>query len=211
MFTKLAHIAHVLGSPARLRIIQLLAQAPRNVEELARLGGESVANTSQHLQKMSQERLVYSTRHGLTRVYQLSSPAVLAIWESLQEFGHTLSPELVDCEQRLYDPSYRSPLSAEQIFAAVQAKKAVLLDIRDSKETSATPISGALSIPLDNLKDSLDKIKQQAAKNSPVYVVCRGRYCELATEAVEELRAAGYEAFRVLESPYKLRTLLIKK
>ncbi len=42
----------------RLELLDLLVQAPRTVEELARGSGLSVANTSQHLQRLKQARLV---------------------------------------------------------------------------------------------------------------------------------------------------------
>ena len=39
-----------LASSRRLELLEVLAQAPRSVEELAEATGQSGANTSQHLQ-----------------------------------------------------------------------------------------------------------------------------------------------------------------
>ena len=48
----LARIGTALSSPVRLEFLELLAQGERSVEQLARLAGVTVANTSQHLQKL---------------------------------------------------------------------------------------------------------------------------------------------------------------
>ncbi len=63
-----AHVAEVgkaLSSPARLEILELLAQAPRTVEVLAGEVDQSVANTSHHLQALKRAQLVTAERDGL--------------------------------------------------------------------------------------------------------------------------------------------------
>ena len=44
-----ARIGIALSSPQRLRLVALLAQAERTVEDLAKVMGLSIASTSQHL------------------------------------------------------------------------------------------------------------------------------------------------------------------
>ncbi len=46
LFEQLARIAGALGSPARLDLLEILAQGERSVDQLASLTGLSVANTS---------------------------------------------------------------------------------------------------------------------------------------------------------------------
>jgi len=53
-----ARMGKVLGSGRRLELLDYLAQGARSVDALATVSGLSVANTSQHLQKMQQAGLV---------------------------------------------------------------------------------------------------------------------------------------------------------
>jgi DNA-binding transcriptional ArsR family regulator len=62
-----------------------LAQAPRTVEELANEAQMSVANTSQHLQRLKQARLVLDEREGVYIRYRLADPAVAGLWLNLRE------------------------------------------------------------------------------------------------------------------------------
>jgi predicted transcriptional regulator len=50
LFEAIAGMGKAFASPRRLELIDLLAQGPRSVEELARASGQSTANASQHLQ-----------------------------------------------------------------------------------------------------------------------------------------------------------------
>ncbi len=64
LYELFARIGKALSSPNRLELVDLLAQAPRTVEELAAEAHMSVANTSQHLQRLKQARLVIWQRCG---------------------------------------------------------------------------------------------------------------------------------------------------
>ena len=52
LFEAIALMGKAFASPVRLELLDLLAQAPRSVEELARASGQSTANASQHLQAL---------------------------------------------------------------------------------------------------------------------------------------------------------------
>src|SRR5437773_7343575 len=52
LFEAIALMGKAFASPRRLELVDLLAQAPRTVDELARTSGQSAANTSQHLQAL---------------------------------------------------------------------------------------------------------------------------------------------------------------
>ena len=58
VFTQLARIGTALSSPVRLEFLELLSQAERRVDDLSTLTGTSVANASQHLQKLRQAGLI---------------------------------------------------------------------------------------------------------------------------------------------------------
>ncbi|MCM2322801.1 MAG: metalloregulator ArsR/SmtB family transcription factor [Oligoflexia bacterium] len=200
VYERLGRIALALGSPGRLKLIQLLAQSPRSVEELSQLSGQSMANTSQHLQRLAREGIVSVTKAGLSRIYRIRDERVLVIWESLQELGRELAPELREAEDTLTDPDLRTSLSGEEVLAQVKSRKAILLDVRAEGEAEASSVEGALAIPLSKLKGQLGSLP----KSKTIFVFCRGRYCSLASDAVTLLRAAGLSAYRLQDSPFRL-------
>jgi DNA-binding transcriptional ArsR family regulator/rhodanese-related sulfurtransferase len=202
IFQRLGQIAASLASPARLKIIQLLAQGPKSVEELSQESGESVANTSQHLQKLAKEGLVVATRDGLNRIYQVKSPRIILLWESLQDLAHELVPELNEAESKLTDLSFRSPEPLANIWSEVKRGKAILLDVRHQKEAFATPVPGSKAIPLKEIHTALNELP----KKKTIYIFCRGRYCTMATEAVKLLRQKGFAAYRLRESSVRIQS-----
>src|SRR5262245_45193551 len=84
LYTLFAQVAHAMANPHRLELLDLLAQAPRTVEELAGEAQMSIANTSQHLQRLKQARLVLDEREGLYIRYRLADPAVARLWLELR-------------------------------------------------------------------------------------------------------------------------------
>ena len=66
------------ASPRRLELLDLLAQGPRTVDELARASKQSVANASQHLQALHAAGLVTRERDGTRVRYELAGEDVLA-------------------------------------------------------------------------------------------------------------------------------------
>src|SRR5687768_12038276 len=73
------------SSPRRLELIDLLAQGPRSVDELARATGQSAANTSQHLQALHSAGVVVRAREGMRVRYDLAGDDVLAAWVALRD------------------------------------------------------------------------------------------------------------------------------
>jgi DNA-binding transcriptional ArsR family regulator len=67
LFEAIALMGKAFASTVRLELLDLLAQAPRSVEELARASGQSTANASQHLQALRAAGMVTRRRAG-TRV-----------------------------------------------------------------------------------------------------------------------------------------------
>lgn len=207
IYEKLAMLCNGFSAPARLKMIQALAQAPRSVDELSKLIQESIANTSQHLQKLAKEGVLICQRQGVSRIYRIVSPEVLSFWENLQNLGHALQEDLNHKENTLTDLSLRPLMTTEEILQQVSENQAILLDVRDITETSESGIQGAKHHPAT--QPFTDSVIQELGlrKRTPIYVYCRGRYCSLATGVVRELRILGYKAYRLRESPYILNLL----
>ena len=72
-----AEICRTLSHPARIAILHLLADEPREVGRLAAELGISQPNASQHLAVMRSAGLVEAERDGRGAVYRLTDPGVI--------------------------------------------------------------------------------------------------------------------------------------
>src|SRR2546429_6528613 len=84
LFEAIAVMGEAFASPRRLELVDLLAQAPRTVDDLARASGQSTANTSQHLQALHAAGLVTRTREGTSVRYAIAGDEVLSLWLALR-------------------------------------------------------------------------------------------------------------------------------
>src|ERR671923_2874109 len=84
VFEAIAVMGKALASPRRLELLELLAQAPCTVEELARRSGQSTANASQHLQALHAAGMVTRTREGTSVRYELAGDEALRLWLALR-------------------------------------------------------------------------------------------------------------------------------
>src|SRR5215211_1235657 len=89
LFEAIAVVGKALASPVRLELLDLLAQAPRTVEELARATGQSTANTSQHLQALRSAGMVTRAREGTRVRYELAGDEALRLWLALRDASAT--------------------------------------------------------------------------------------------------------------------------
>src|ERR687884_571989 len=85
LFEAISAMGKAFASPVRLELLDLLAQSPRTVDELARASDQSTANTSQHLQALHAAGMVTRTREGTRVRYALTGEEVLALWLSLRD------------------------------------------------------------------------------------------------------------------------------
>jgi DNA-binding transcriptional ArsR family regulator len=73
-----AEICRTLSHPARIALLHLLADEPREVGRLAIALGISQPNASKHLAVMRAAGLVEAERDGRGAVYRLTDPSVIA-------------------------------------------------------------------------------------------------------------------------------------
>src|SRR5205807_2454593 len=85
LFEAIALMGKAFASPVRLELLDLLAQASRTVDELARASDQSTANTSQHLQALHAAGMVTRTREGTSTRYALAGDEVLSLWLALRD------------------------------------------------------------------------------------------------------------------------------
>src|ERR1700736_876875 len=85
LFEAIALMGKAFASPVRLELLDLLAQAPRTVEELARASAQSPANTSQHLQALHAAGMVTRERDGTRVRYSIAGDGALRLWLALRD------------------------------------------------------------------------------------------------------------------------------
>ena len=75
LFDALTESAKALANGRRAELVDVLLQGERSVEDLATEIHQSVANTSQHLQRLLRAGLVRTRRDGNRIHYSLASPS----------------------------------------------------------------------------------------------------------------------------------------
>ena len=194
LFEAIALMGKAFASPRRLEILDLLAQAPHTVDELARACDQSTANTSQHLQALHTAGLVTRAREGTSVRYALAGEQVLSLWLALREVSIVRLAE-VERAAREYLGDDVDAIGRDELIARMRGGEVVLVDVRPSEEFEAGHIDGARSVPLEELEDRLAELPA----DREVVAYCRGPLCAFAHEAVRRLRAAGREARRLDE------------
>src|SRR5574341_1372507 len=82
IYRQLARISKAMASPRRLELLDLLAQGPQTVQRLAGKTRQSVANTSQHLQRLRRAHLVEAEKRGLYVTYRLPDERVAEFYRA---------------------------------------------------------------------------------------------------------------------------------
>src|SRR5436190_21154561 len=192
LFEAIAVMGKASGSPRRLELLDLLAQAARTVEELARASGQSTANTSQHLQALHAAGLVARTREGTSVRYRLAGDDALALWVALRD---TSAARLAEVERaaREYLGDEVDAIGRDELLDRLSRGDVVLVDVRPQEEFEAGHIDGAHSVPIDELERRLAELPSERE----VVAYCRGPFCAYAHDAVRRLHAAGRRARRL--------------
>jgi rhodanese-related sulfurtransferase/predicted transcriptional regulator len=193
LFEAIAVMGKAFASPRRLELLDLLAQAPRTVDDLARASGQSTANTSQHLQALNAAGLVTRTREGTSVRYAIADEA-LALWLGLRDVSVARLAEVERAARDYLGPDVDA-LGRAELIERLRKGDVVLVDVRPREEFEAGHIDGARSIPIEELEDRLAELPA----DREVVAYCRGPFCAYAHEAVRVLRAAGRDARRLEE------------
>lgn len=93
-----------LANPARLHILEYLAQGPATVNEIAESVGLKQSMTSQHLSSLLAAGVVVYEKSGNSRLYSLGGPRIARILELVQEFYdiHLKNLSLMLAQQQEY-------------------------------------------------------------------------------------------------------------
>ncbi|MFL5876037.1 MAG: ArsR/SmtB family transcription factor [Solirubrobacteraceae bacterium] len=192
VFEAIAVMGKAFASPRRLELLDLLAQAPRTVDELARASGQSTANTSQHLQALHAAGLVARSREGTSVRYRIAGDDAIALWVALRD---TAAARLAQVERaaREYLGNEVDAIGRDELLERLSRGDVVLVDVRPEEEFEAGHIDGARSIPIDELERRLAELPPEGE----VVAYCRGPFCAYAHDAVRHLHGAGRPARRL--------------
>jgi rhodanese-related sulfurtransferase/DNA-binding HxlR family transcriptional regulator len=194
LFTQFARVGKALSSGNRLELLEYIAQGERSVDDLARVSGLSVANTSQHLQQLRQAGLVSSRKDGLKVFYSLSGDDVIGLLNAVRGVAerHVADVErLVNTYLTVKDEL--EPLPRKELLKRVRDGLVTVLDVRPPEEYVAGHVPGAVNVPLSELKHYLKTLKPE----QEIVAYCRGPHCVLAFDAVARLRKIGLKARRL--------------
>jgi rhodanese-related sulfurtransferase/DNA-binding HxlR family transcriptional regulator len=194
LFEAIAVMGKAFASATRLELLDLLAQGPRTVEELARASGQSTANTSQHLQALHAAGMVTRAREGTRVRYAIAGDRALRLWLALRDSSVAQLAE-VERAAREYLGGDVEVIGRDELVERLGRGDVVLVDVRPEGEFAAGHIDGARSIPLDELEQRLAELPA----DRDVVAYCRGPFCAYAHEAVRRLQAAGRSARRLEE------------
>lgn len=200
LYQEYARIGKCLSSPKRLELMDLLAQGPKSVDQLAKNTGMSVANVSQHLQTLHDSKLVRFTKKGNFVIYELADLSVANFMVTLHRLSENQLVEIqrIKNEFLQYDESIES-ISLDELMERMERGEVLLLDVRPREEYRMAHIPGAISIPIDELEMHLASLPA----NKEIVAYCRGPYCLMSAQAVEILRSKGIRASRLEEGVHE--------
>lgn len=194
LFDQLAVVSKAVGSGRRAELVDILAQGPRTVDELATEIGQSVPNTSQHLQILARAGLVVGRRDGNRIFYRLSSERVVDLWAAVRQVaaGHVAGfGDLV--EAYLGPREGIATISRDDLLRRLDEGRVVVLDVRPRAEFDAGHIPGAVFVDPQRVHERVRELPPDVE----VVAYCRGAYCAFAGEAVRALQSNGVHAARL--------------
>jgi rhodanese-related sulfurtransferase len=192
LFEAIAIMGKAFSSPTRLELLDLLAQAPRTVDELAKASGQSNANASQHLQALHGAGMVARRREGTSVRYSLAGDEALALWLAIRNASVAQLGEVERAARDYLGPEVET-VSREELAERLGRGDVVLVDVRPRAEFESGHIEGARSIPIDEFAQRLAELPTE----HEIVAYCRGPFCAYAHDAVRQLRAAGRDAKRL--------------
>jgi len=192
LFEAIALMGKAFASPRRLELLDLLAQAPRTVEELARASGQSSANTSQHLQALRTAGMVTREREGTSVRYAVAGDDALRLWLALRDVSAARLAEVERAAEDYLGEDVER-IGRAELRERVAKGDVVLVDVRPGEEYAAGHIDRARSIPIGELEQRLSELPEDVE----IVAYCRGPFCAYAHEAVRRLRDSGRSARRL--------------
>ncbi len=201
LFAEFAAVGKVLGNPKRLELLDLLAQGPRSVDDLASAAELGMSTCSAHLQTLREAGLVETRREGKRIYYSLAGEDVAGLWDHLRRVAQHHRPHTEVARRAYLGPEDTAAVDTDELLRRIGAGDAVVLDVRPEPEYAGGHLPGALHIPLEQLAGRLAELP----RDREIVAYCRGQYCVLAHDAVRLLTEHGLTARRAAEGVLEWR------
>ena len=202
LFTEFAAVGKALSNPGRLVVLDVLAQGPRSVDELASASDMGLSTCSAHLQSLRDAGLVGSVRDGKRVINFLTDEDVAELLVRLRAVALRHRPGTDRARRAYLGPDDTEAITRDELLVRARTGDLVILDVRPGAEYAAGHLPGAISIPADELADRLDELRPDAE----LVAYCRGAYCVMAHDAVRVLTAHGFRARRAEDGALEWRT-----
>ena len=194
LFAQFAIVGKSLSNGNRLELLEFLAQGERSVDDLSKVCGLSVANTSQHLQGLRRSGLVKTRSEGQKVFYRLSDYSVVELLTLMRRIAENNLGEIQQLvSSYLAEKDDLEPISRDELLKRAHKGAVTVIDVRPPVEYKSGHVPMAINIPLSELKRELKAI----SRKEEVIAYCRGPFCVLAFEAVAQLRSQGFKARRM--------------
>lgn len=196
MYDGLARMLKAISNPYRLEIIEMLSQGEKSVEGIVQSTSLTIANASQHLQILKNNNIVKARKEKQYVYYSLINDNFLSVYQHVIRYGSQEIAELGKIMNRQReDNNAQNAVSLGELEQMIEAGNVLLLDVRPSVEYEFGHITGAISVPMNELMANLKEI----SKEKEIIAYCRGPFCVLADEAVKLLKEQGFQVRRLDE------------
>jgi rhodanese-related sulfurtransferase/predicted transcriptional regulator len=196
MYDGLAKMLKSISNPARLEIIEMLSQGEKSVEGIVQATNLTIANASQHLQVLKNNNIVKFRKEKQYVYYSLVSDDFLSLYQHVIKYAvHEIAELEKIMNRQREDNNAQNAVNLEDLEHMIKAENVLLLDVRPSVEFKFGHITGAVSIPMNELMTHL----KDFSKDKEIIAYCRGPFCVLADEAVKVLSEKGYKVRRLDE------------
>lgn len=194
IFEAFARIGQGFAHPLRIRVLELLAQGERTVDEVCENTPLRRKNASAQLRVLFDEGLVARRKEGVHVFYRLADDRVIAALRKLQELAVAVLPEARELDREYYrHEDVGDPLTLDELRDRLAHGTSWLLDVRPLEEFRQGHLPGAHSIPVFELGHRLNEVPT----DREILLYCRGPYCVWEVEATRFLRAKGRQVRRL--------------
>jgi rhodanese-related sulfurtransferase/predicted transcriptional regulator len=210
MYDGLAKLLKALANPARLEIIEMLSQGEKSVEGIVQSTNLNFANASQHLQVLKNNNIVKSRKEKQYVYYSLVNIEFLSLYQHITKYAtHEIAELEKIMNRQREDNKSLNAVNLDELETMIGNENVLLLDVRPTTEFEFGHITGAVSVPMNELLCCL----KDFSKEKEIVAYCRGPFCVLADEAVKVLSENGYNVRRLDEGypEWKIRQLELNR
>jgi rhodanese-related sulfurtransferase/predicted transcriptional regulator len=196
MYDGLSKLLKALSNPFRLEIIEMLSQGEKSVEGIVQTTNLNFANASQHLQVLKNNNIVKSRKEKQYVYYSLVNNEFLSLYQQITKYAiHEIAELEKIMNRQREDNKSLNAVNLHDLETMIGNEDVLLLDVRPSIEFEFGHITGAISVPMNELMTQLKDIPL----DKEIIAYCRGPFCVLADEAVKLLNEKGYHVRRLDE------------